>query len=89
MVATAKGAPRLHRFGVGLLWAVAALTTLPAAAQQDWQPEKTWLLAVGVLEWKDGKDWPAMESAKEDRRDVQLVEHFKSGSVLESHIAYL
>jgi hypothetical protein len=80
---------RVARSTVGLLCAVGILAVRPAAAQQDWQPEKTWLFAVGVLEWKDGKDWPAMESAKNNRRDVQLVEHFKAQGVPKSRIAYL
>jgi len=65
------------------------LAARPAGAQQDWQPAKTWLFAVGVLQWADGNDWPAMESAKKDRRDVQLVEFFKAHGVPEAHIVYL
>ena len=66
-----------------------ALGTAPALAQRDWHPAKTWLFAVGVLEWKDGRDWPAMQGAKKGRRDVQLVEHFKAQGVPGDHIVYL
>ncbi|HWB08356.1 MAG TPA: agenet domain-containing protein [Pirellulales bacterium] len=84
-----RSAFRTKRVAIGLLWAAVAFAAHRAPAQQDWRPEKTWLFAVGVLEWKDGKDWPAMESAKKDRRDVQLVEHFKAQGVPESRVAYL
>jgi hypothetical protein len=79
----------MRALAVSLLCAAGALAAWPAAAQQDWQPAKTWLFAVGVLEWHDGREWPAMESAKQDRRDVQLVEHFKTEGVPDSRIAYL
>lgn len=66
-----------------------ALTPPLLLADQDWEPSKTWLFAVGILEWQDGADWPAMQGAKKNRRDVQLVNVFKSMQVPDEHIVYL
>lgn len=65
------------------------LANSPACAQRQWQPAKTWLFAVGVLQWHDSADWPAMKGAQKNRRDVQIVEYFKSQGVPETQIAYL
>lgn len=61
----------------------------PAGADDSWQPSKTWLFAVGILEWQDGAEWPVMESARKNRRDVQLVNHFKSLQVPKEQVSYL
>ena len=61
--------------------------TAPAAL--DWQPRKTWLFAVGVLEWQHSDAWPAMPNAQVNRRDVQLVEHFRTAGVPERQIVFL
>lgn len=75
-----KPAPLLLLFALGI--------PLPArAADTDWDPARTWVCAIGVLEWKKSGDWTSFES--KDRRDAQLVEFFKSRGVPQDHIAYL
>jgi hypothetical protein len=66
-----------------------ALFPAPLQAQLDWQPEKTWLFAVGVLQWQHGDVWPGMPGAKTNRRDAELVEHFRSRGVPGKQIVYL
>lgn len=73
-----------------LVLAACLLLVTPAVqAAEGWEPSKTWLFAVGILEWKDGHDWPVMQSAKKNRRDVQLIDHFKSLQVPKEQIVYL
>lgn len=60
-----------------------------AAAELDWQPERTWVFAVGVLHWQDPSVWPGMASAQVNRRDVQLVDHFHKLGVAHDRIVFL
>jgi hypothetical protein len=66
-----------------------ALLPATSQAQLDWQPERTWLFAVGILQWEHADVWPGMPGAKTDRRDVELVEHFRSRGVPGKQIVYL
>ncbi len=57
-------------------WLLLVLLIRLAGAQaipvSHWQPERTWLLAVGVLEWQYSHIWPSFP--KQNRRDQMLVE---------------
>lgn len=70
-----------------LLWFLESAST--ARADFDLQPAKTWVFAVGVLEWQHPDVWPGMQSAKVNRRDVQLIQHFRKAGVPEHQIVYL
>ncbi|HEY2249965.1 MAG TPA: caspase family protein, partial [Planctomycetaceae bacterium] len=65
--------------------------TFGAAADSglDWRPDKTWVFAVGVLEYQHPDVWRNQPAAKTDRRDVQLVEHFRKTGVPAAQIVYL
>jgi hypothetical protein len=65
--------------------------TLDATAHEgvDWRPEKTWVFAVGVLEYQHPDVWRNQPAAKTNRRDVQLVEHFRKTGVPAAQIIYL
>jgi hypothetical protein len=65
--------------------------TLDAAVQTglDWRPEQTWVFAVGVLEYQHPDVWRNQPAAKTDRRDAQLVEHFRQRGVPGGQIVYL
>lgn len=63
--------------------------TAQAQVDLDWQPETTWLFAVGILEWQHPDVWPGMPGAQAHRRDVELVEHFRASGVPEQQIVYL
>lgn len=60
-----------------------------AHADHDWQVAKTWVFAVGVLEWKHPDTWPGFPSAKIHRRDAELVKHFRTAGVPDAQIVYL
>jgi hypothetical protein len=56
-------------------------------AGQNWNPKKTWVFVVGVLEWKDAtllKPFP-----KEGRKDAELVRAFRARGVPARQITYL
>jgi hypothetical protein len=65
--------------------------TFDAAAQTglDWRPEQTWVFAVGVLEYQYPNVWRNQPAAKTNRRDVQLVEHFRQSGIPPAQIVYL
>lgn len=53
----------------------------------DWDPARTWLFVVGVLEWKDKDSFDPFPVKQ--RRDTELVDLFKSKGVPDSQIVYL
>lgn len=55
----------------------------------DWLPEKTWVFAVGVLEYQHPDVWPNQAAAKANRRDVDFVRHFRERGVPDEQIVYL
>ena len=63
-------------------------TALAASAQDPgWQPEKTWVFVVGVLNWKHSETYGSFPV--KNRRDASLVEFFKESGVPEAQIVYL
>lgn len=52
-----------------------------------WNPERTWVFAVGVLSWKHHTTFASFP--KENRRDSQLVEFFRAQGVPSDHILYV
>lgn len=58
-----------------------------ASGPLGWDPARTWLFVVGVLEWKDRESFDPFPA--EQRRDVELVELFKAKGVPSSQIVYL
>ncbi len=57
--------------------------------EQDWIPEKTWVFAVGILEWKHPDVWAPFPDAVEGRFDRKLVNFFRSKGVPSNQIVYL
>lgn len=66
---------------------VLLLMAQPPAAARDWQPARTWLFAVGILEWPKEANLGAFP--KEGRRDAELVELFKKRGVPADQIRFL
>src|SRR4051812_1088145 len=62
---------------------------LGAEDNRDWDPRKTWVFTVGLLEWQHADLWSGMPSAKKNRRDKQLVEFFRKAGVPGDQITYL
>ena len=59
------------------------------AAELDWQPENTWVFAIGILEWQHPDVWASFPDAKPNRSDAQLVKHFRDAGVPDEQIVYL
>ena len=55
----------------------------------EWQPEKTWIFAVGLLEWEDEESFPSFPEAENGRFDLQLVNFFQESGIPEEQIVYL
>lgn len=55
----------------------------------DWNPQKTWLFAVGILEWDNSDVWYGFPEAVEGRFDEKLVEFFQAAGIPEEQIIYL
>jgi hypothetical protein len=76
------------------LAAAAVLVLLPAGVRADapalgWEPARTWVFVVGILEWKDANTWAPFPEAREGRCDKQLVDFFKKSGVPAGQVAYL
>jgi hypothetical protein len=60
----------------------------PASGRElGWQPQKTWVFAVGVLSWKHSEIYGSFPV--KNRRDNALVDHFRERGVPDSQIVYL
>ena len=55
----------------------------------DWDPAKTWVFAVGLLQWERTDLWSPFPDAMIDRRDEQLVAFFRDAGVDHERISYL
>ncbi len=55
----------------------------------DWKPQKTWLFAIGILEWENSDVWPGFTEAVAGRFDEKLVEFFRAAGLPEEQIIYL
>jgi len=70
------------------------MSALGASAQvagrdsnQNWEPSRTWVVAIGILEWQHSDSWDSFPKA--GRRDVELVEFFKQAGVPQNQILFL
>jgi hypothetical protein len=66
-----------------------APTSVCAKTKLDWDPEHTWVFAVGILEWQHADIYASFPAAMKNRRDAQLVKYFKDAGVPAKHITYL
>jgi hypothetical protein len=71
------------------LLACCLTTSRPSHAEVDWKPDQTRVFAVGVLQWKNPDIWPGMANAQRQRRDAELVQHFKTAGVANDRVVYL
>jgi hypothetical protein len=58
-----------------------------AAKDLGWQPDKTWVFVVGVLNWKHSEMFGSFPV--KNRRDAALVDFFKKSGVPETRVVYL
>ncbi len=57
------------------------------SAQTDWNPQRTWVYFVGLVEWQDKESFGSFPQA--NRRDVELLELLKKRGVPDHQIVYL
>lgn len=55
----------------------------------EWNPETTWVFAVGLLEWEDSETFSPFPDAVDGRSDAQLVDFFRESGVPDDRIIYL
>src|SRR5207237_100875 len=60
-------------------------TTL--ARGREWQPQRTWVFAVGILQFQHKDMFESFP--QKNRRDTQLIEFFRQQGVPESQIVFL
>src|SRR5258708_33599799 len=67
------------------------IAPMPARAAEaaTWEPAKTWVFAVGILRWEHPEIWASFPNAVKNRRDQQLVEHFRKKGVPDRQIVCL
>lgn len=58
-----------------------------AAEGADWEPSRTWVFCVGLLEWQDSASFASFP--KTDRRDERLIKVLKERGVPAGQIVYL
>jgi hypothetical protein len=56
-------------------------------SQNTWNPKRTWVFFVGLLEWKDKETFASFP--QENRRDEVLLDVFRQRGVPENQIVYL
>jgi uncharacterized caspase-like protein len=78
--------PRTKRLIVVLFIALISASA-QVIAQESWQPSRTWVIAVGVLEWQDSDSFNSFP--KEGRKDAELVDFFKQAGVPRDQILFL
>lgn len=79
-------------FTAWLLAACGVFLSLGAAtarAEIDWRPQRTWIFAVGLLEWQNSSLYSPFPEDQPNRSDRQLVEIFKAAGVPADRIVYL
>ncbi|MES1213321.1 MAG: hypothetical protein ABUL64_01930, partial [Singulisphaera sp.] len=74
---------------------ISANLTLAARAadddedEVDWDPARTHVFCVGLLQWQREDLWASFPDCMVDRRDEQLVERFRAAGVPDDQITYL
>jgi hypothetical protein len=56
-------------------------------ATRDWQPQRTWVFVVGVLQWQHRDMFDSFP--QKNRRDAQLVEYFRQQGVPDEQIVFM
>jgi hypothetical protein len=78
---------RLRLLAVFFCVAMALTSANAAAPELGWTPARTWVFAVGVLNWKHSEMFGSFPA--KNRRDAELVDFFRQRGVPDSQIVYL
>ncbi|MDQ3819781.1 MAG: caspase family protein [Acidobacteriota bacterium] len=60
---------------------------LERGQRQSWNPSRTWVFAVGILEFEHGDSWDSFP--KEGRKDAELVDFFRQSGVPRDQILFI
>ena len=76
------------------IWCLIGYLLIPARAvvaddPLQWDPAKTWIFVVGLLEWQHSDVFKPFPAAKVNRRDEQFARFFEHAGVSKDRIAYL
>lgn len=67
----------------------AAVIGSVAHAEIGWKPSRTWVFAVGILEWKHPDIYGSFPEAIPHRADRRLIEALKAAGVADDHVVFL
>jgi len=84
-------AARLSPLVIAVSFAVASGRS-PAAsygAELGWNPERTWVFAVGILEWQHPDIWAGFPAAVKNRADVRFIHRLREHGVPDEQIVFL
>nr|HMT08378.1 hypothetical protein [Pyrinomonadaceae bacterium] len=68
-------------------FAAVALAQTATAQTKQWEPKRTWVFMVCLVEWKDSATWAPFP--QENRKDIVLRDTLKKRGVPSSQIVYL
>ena len=70
-----------------ILFVSLVLSQFAVAQTSAWDPQRTWVFCVGLLEWKDSESFASFP--KENRRDEIFLKVLKDRGVPASQVVYL
>ncbi len=70
-----------------MLLSIPCSVSAQASGAAKWEPQRTWVFFVGLLEWKDSENLPSFP--QKNRRDEILLNVLRQRGVPESQIVYL
>jgi len=60
-----------------------------AAADMGWNPSRTWVFAIGILQWKHPDIYDSFPDAMPNRADRRLIDALKATGIPDEHIVFL
>lgn len=72
---------------ISSLTASISAQSLERGQTQSWNPARTWVFAVGILEFEHGDSWDSFP--KEGRKDAELVDFFRQSGVPYNQILFI
>jgi len=80
---------RRHRLMAVAFATLATMIGLPGRAEIGWEPSRTWVFAVGILEWEHGDIYSSFPDAMPNRADRRLFAAITSAGVPDHQVVFL
>lgn len=77
------------RPGAAVAIAIWGIVMCDARAEIGWTPSRTWVFAVGILQWKHPDIYGSFPDAIPNRADRRLVDTLKAAGVPDDHVVFL